>query len=46
LAGPCVLNRTKCSNKEELFTFDEAKAVSPLDYFAFEENKQIYWFDV
>lgn len=46
LAGPCVLNRTKCSNKEELFTFDEAKSVSPFDYFAFEENNQIYWFDI
>jgi hypothetical protein len=46
LAGPGVLNRTNCSNKEELFTFDEAKTVSPFDYFAFEENKQIYWFDI
>jgi hypothetical protein len=46
LAGPGVLNRGKCSNKEELFTFDEAKTVNPFDYFAFEENNQIYWFDI
>ena len=46
LAGPGVLNRSKCSNKEELFTFDECKTVSPFDYFAFEENGQIYWFDI
>ena len=46
LAGPGVLNRSKCNNKEELFTFDEAKTVNPFDYFAFEENGQIYWFDI
>lgn len=46
LAGPGVLNRSKCGNKEELFTFDDAKSVSPFNYFAFEENGQIYWFDI
>jgi hypothetical protein len=46
LAGPGVLNRKNCGNTEELFTFDEKEKVHPFDYFAFEENKQIYWFDV
>lgn len=46
LAGPGVLNRSTCGNKEELFTFDDAKSVSPFNYFAFEENGQIYWFDI
>ena len=46
LAGPGALNRSKCSNTEELFTFDEPKTVNPFDYFAFEENGQLYWFDI
>lgn len=46
LAGPGVLNRSKCNNKEELFTFDEPKTVNPFNYFAFEENGQLYWFDI
>jgi len=46
LAGPGALDRRKCSNKEELFTFDEPNTVSPFDYFGFEENGQLYWFDI
>jgi hypothetical protein len=46
LAGPGVLNRKICNNSEELFTFDEAKTVNPFDYFSFEENSKVYWFDI
>ena len=46
LAGPGVLKRSLCHNEEELITLDDSKSVSPLDYFAFEENKKVYWFDV
>ena len=46
LGGPGVLNRSVCHNDEELVTMDDKKRVSPLDYFAFEENGKVYWFDV
>jgi hypothetical protein len=46
LAGPGVLKRSMCHNEEELVTLDDVKSVSPFDYFAFEENKKVYWFDV
>jgi hypothetical protein len=46
LSGPGVLKREVCSNTEELFTFDEKEKLYPLDYFAFEENGKIYWFDI
>jgi len=46
LAGPGVLKRAICHNDEELVTLDEKKSVSPFDYFAFEENGKIYWFDI
>lgn len=46
LAGPGVLNRMVCHNEEEFVTLDDKKSVSPFDYFAFEENTKIYWFDV
>jgi hypothetical protein len=46
LAGPGVLKREVCSNTEEVFSFDEKHEVHPFDYFAFEENGKVYWFDV
>lgn len=46
IAGPGVLNRSICHNDEELVTLDEKKSVNPFDYFAFEENGKVYWFDV
>ena len=46
LAGPGVLNRSVCHNDEELVSLDSKKSVNPLDYFAFEENGKVYWFDV
>jgi len=46
LAGPGVLNRKICSNDEELITLDDRNSVNPLWYFSFEENKNIWWFDI
>jgi hypothetical protein len=46
LAGPGVLNRSVCHNEEELVTLDDKNSVSPMNYFAFEENDKVYWFDI
>ena len=46
LAGPGVLNRSVCHNDEELVTLDDKKSVHPLNYFSFEENAKVYWFDI
>ena len=43
LAGPGVLNSKVRHNEEDLVTCDQ---VDPFDYFAFEEGKKVYWFDV
>lgn len=46
LSGPGVLKREVCSNAEELFSFEEKEKLHPLNYFAFEENGKVYWFDI
>lgn len=46
LAGPGVLRRSVCHNDEELVLLEDRHSVSPLDYFAFEENGKVWWFDV
>jgi len=46
LAGPGVLKRSICHNDEELVTLEDKESVNPLDYFAFEENEKVYWFDI
>jgi hypothetical protein len=46
LAGPGVLKRSICHNEEELVTLDEKTSTHPFDYFAFEENGNVYWFDI
>jgi len=45
LAGPGVLNRKICHNEEDLVTFDR-KNIHPFEYFAFEEDGYVYWFDI
>lgn len=45
LLGPGVLNRTNCMNDEDLLTCEEKDKQNPLDYFAFEQNGKIWWFD-
>jgi len=46
LAGPGVLNRNKCHNEEDVVSYIEKEKVHPLDYFAFEEDGKLFWFDV
>ena len=46
LAGEGVLNRKNGHNEEELFTMEGKNSVYPLDYFSFEENGKLYWFDI
>jgi hypothetical protein len=45
LGGPGVLRRTGLSNDEDLVTCESSDRQYPLDYFAFEENGKIWWFD-
>jgi hypothetical protein len=44
LAGPGVLKRSICHNTEDVITMEEK--VHPHDYFAFEEDGKIFWFDI
>ncbi len=46
LAGPGVLKRSLCHNDEELVSLENKTSVHPFDYFAFEENSKVYWFDI
>lgn len=46
LAGPGVLQRSVCHNEEELVSLEPKDKVYPLDYFAFEENGKVWWFDI
>jgi hypothetical protein len=46
LAGPGVLNRSKCINNEDVGTLDEKQTVHPFDYFGFEEDSKLYWGDI
>lgn len=46
LAGPGVLSRSKCHNQEELVSMEEVSKLHPFDYFAFEEDGKIWWFDI
>jgi hypothetical protein len=45
LGGPGVLCRKNLANDEELVTCVEKDRQDPLEYFAFEENGKIWWFD-
>lgn len=45
LAGPGVLHRENLANDEDLVTCTDKLRVSPLNYFAFEENGKIWWFE-
>ena len=46
LAGSGVLKRSLCHNDEELVTAEEKCKQDPFDYFSFEENGKVWWFDV
>lgn len=45
LAGPGVLCRKNLANDEELVSCEDASKQSPFEYFSFEENGRVYWFD-
>lgn len=45
LAGPGVLSRKDLVNDDDLFTCESKDRQYPLNYFAFEEARKIYWFD-
>jgi hypothetical protein len=45
LGGPGVLRRKDLANDEELVTCVEKERQHPLEYFAFEENGKVWWFD-
>ena len=45
LAGPGVLHRKDLANDEDIVTCNEKEKQHPLEYFAFEENGKIWWFD-
>jgi hypothetical protein len=45
-AGVGVLKRSLCHNDEELVTFESKDKTHPFDYFSFEENDKIWWFDI
>ena len=45
LGGPGVLRRTGLSNDDDLVTCESSDRQYPLDYFAFEENGKVWWFD-
>lgn len=46
LAGPGVLKRSLCHNDEELITAETKDRQDPNDYFSFEENGKLWWFDI
>ena len=46
LAGPGVLQRSKCNNQEELLSLESINDISTSNYFGFEESGKIYGFDV
>lgn len=45
MGGPGVLCRKNLANDEELVTCVEKERQNPLEYFAFEENGKVWWFD-
>lgn len=46
LAGPGVLRRSLCHNDEDVVTFESKISQHPFEYFAFEEDGKVWWFDI
>ena len=46
LAGPGVLQRSICHNDEDVVSFEHKSKQNPFEYFAFEEDGKIWWFDI
>ena len=45
MSGPGVLSRNNLANDEDLVTCIEKERQHPFDYFSFNENGKIWWFD-
>ena len=45
IAGPCVLARKNLANEDDVLTSNEKERVHPFEYFSFEENGKIWWFE-
>jgi hypothetical protein len=45
LQGPGILSRVKCHNEEDLVSCEERNKIHPGNYFSFEEEGKLYWFD-
>lgn len=43
--GIGCLKRNLCHNEEELITLESASKIPPFDFFSFEENGKLWWFD-
>lgn len=46
LSGPGVLCRKDLANDEELVTCEDKTRQHPFEYFAFEENGKVWWFNI
>lgn len=46
LAGPGVLKRSRCHNDEDIVTFESKEKQHPFEYFGFEEEGKVWWFDI
>ena len=46
LAGPGVLKRALCHNDEDIVSFESKEKQHPFDFFSFEEDGRVWWFDV
>lgn len=44
-AGPGVLSRKDLMNDEDIITYTEKHRVHPMEFFSFEENGKIWWFE-
>ena len=44
-SGVGCLKRSLCHNDDEMVTMDHKSRVHPLDYFSFEEDGKVWWFD-
>ena len=47
LHGLSILNRSKCNNEEDFYTYDPIHEIDPLYFFSYKDNQGNYWgFDV
>ena len=46
LAGPGVLKRSLCHNDEDIVSFESKEKQHPFEFFSFEEEGKVWWFDV